>query len=149
MLELRALEGTAFEVVLGRRRLGQERLDGRELRLVGEVRGRGDRQVAVVQVLTRACEGLRLDRLRGRAHEGDEAGIAGRGHDLAVLDRNGVHAVHRLDGLATLRGYPDRLSHEEESLVPHPAIHAGPWPAITRRQSARDPGARRHYRKGH
>jgi tRNA-2-methylthio-N6-dimethylallyladenosine synthase len=54
--------------------------------------------------------------------------------------------------------------------VPHPAIHAGPWPAITRRESppsplprlqalaavecglshgARDPEARRHYRTGH
>ena len=55
-------------------------------------------------------------------------------------------------------------------LVPHPAIHAGLWPAITRRQSppsssprstdlassecdlwlgTRDPETRRHYRKGH
>jgi tRNA-2-methylthio-N6-dimethylallyladenosine synthase len=30
------------------------------------------------------------------------------------------------------------------TIVPHPAIHAGPWPAITRR----DPEAQRHYRMG-
>jgi hypothetical protein len=35
--------------------------------------------------------------------------------------------------------------------VPRPAIHAGLWPAITRRLwlGARDPEAQQHYRTGH
>ena len=81
-------------------------MDGRELRLVGQVRGRGDREVALVEVLTRARERLGLDRLRGGAHERDEARVAGRRDDLAVPNGDRVHAVHRLDGLAAAARLP-------------------------------------------
>ena len=91
----------------------QERLDGLELLGIGEVRRRRDREVSVVEVLTRARERQGLDRLRGRAHERDEVGISGRRDDLAVPDGNCVHAVLGLDGLAAEHRYPDRLSHEE------------------------------------
>ena len=49
-LSFGALERAALEVVLRGRSLVEERLHGRELRLVGQVRGRGDREVALVQV---------------------------------------------------------------------------------------------------
>ena len=113
MLQLRALERPAFEVVLGGWRLREERLDGLELLGVGEVRRRRDREVPVVEVLTRARERQGLDRLRGRAHERDEVGVSGRRDDLAVPDGYCVHAVLGLDGLAAEHRYPDRLSHEE------------------------------------
>ena len=85
-----------------------------ELLVVGEVRRRRDREVAVVQVLTRARERQRLDRLRRRAHERDEVRVSGGCDHLPVLDGHGVHAVCGLDGLAAEHRYPDRLSHEEE-----------------------------------
>src|SRR5512132_2114020 len=118
VLELRALEGAALEVVLGRRRLREERPDRLELGVVRQMRGRGDREVAVIQVLTRARERQRLDRLRGRAHERDEVWVSGGCDHLPVLDGHSVHPVCGLDGLATQRRYPDRLSHEAGTLVP-------------------------------
>jgi hypothetical protein len=116
VLELRALERAALEVVLGRRRLREERPDGCELLFVGDVRRGGDREVAVVEVLTRARERQRLDRLRGRTHERDEVGVSRRRDDLPVAEGHGVDAVCGLDGVTAEHGYPDRLSHEDETL---------------------------------
>src|SRR5262245_22431486 len=116
VLQLRALERPAFEIVLGRRRLGEETADGCELFIVGEVGCRGDRQVAVVQVLARARDRHGLDRLRGGAHERDEVRVARRCDELALLDGYCVHAVSGLDGLAAEHRYPDRLSHADETL---------------------------------
>ena len=59
------------------------------------MRGRGDRQVAVVEVVARAGERERLDRLRRGAHEAGERAVAGLGDDRAVLDGDRVHPVLR------------------------------------------------------
>src|SRR5262245_16849151 len=56
---------TAFELALLRRSLRQEGAHGRELISIGEVRGRCDREVAIVDVVARPGERNRLQRLRG------------------------------------------------------------------------------------
>src|SRR5439155_27293564 len=66
----------ALELVLVRRRLGQQRAHGRELRIVGEVGRRCERKIALVEVDPGTRHGDRLKRLRRGAHEGDQARIA-------------------------------------------------------------------------
>jgi hypothetical protein len=87
----------ALELLHRRRRLLEQRAHRRELGLVREVRRGCDRKVARVQVVACARERQRLQRLRRRAHERHELRIAGLGDHRAVLHRDGVHAVDRLD----------------------------------------------------
>ena len=108
----RVADEPALELVLGRRRLREQRAHGLERLRPGEVRRGGDREVAVVEIVARARERQRLERLRRRAHEGDERRVAGRRHDGAVAHRDGVHAVDRLDQAAAAHDYADRAHAE-------------------------------------
>jgi len=58
----------ALELVFAGGRPFEERTDGVELRRFRPVRGAGDRELALREVVTRAHERERLERLRGRAH---------------------------------------------------------------------------------
>src|SRR5215211_6030201 len=134
------------------------------------VRGGGDRELLSVELRVGARERERLQGLRRRAQRCDEERVAHGDDALALADCNRMHLVDALDELAASHGYPERLSHGGGSLVPHPAMHAGFWPAITRRQSpplsltrlpassadkcdlwlgAREPEPRRHRWTGH
>ena len=79
------------------------------------MRGGGDREVALVEVVAGPRERQRLERLRGRAHEREEARLPGGLDHAPVLHGDGVHAVARLDDLATPHGYADRV-HEQGNL---------------------------------
>ena len=63
----------------------------------------------VVEVGPRAHHGQRLDRLRGRAEERDQAGIAGGELHPPVADGDRVHDVAGLDDTAAGRLDDDRL----------------------------------------
>ena len=104
---------------------------GRELLVVGQVRGRRDRELAVVEVVARARERQRLD---GFADERRNvtARVARRRDDLAVPHGDRVHAVARLDGRRPARGYPDRLSHEDGALSARAARDGGLAPRARR-----------------
>ena len=65
--------GSGLEVGLGRGRVCEERAHGVELLRQRPVRGAGDRELAVVDVGSRAGERQRLERLRRRAEKGEEA----------------------------------------------------------------------------
>ena len=106
--------GPQLEVVLGRLGPGEQRRARRRAARRVAVGGAGDRELAVVAGRRARGERQRLERLRRGAHERDERRVAGRRDDLAVADRDGVDAVHRLDDpvprrTATLIG----VSHEE------------------------------------
>jgi len=91
----------ALELALGGGHFRKQRTHGCELFYVCEMRGRDDREVAIVEVGSRSSEGDGLDRLGGRTHERDEAGIAGLRDDCAVLYGDRVHAMDRLDHIST------------------------------------------------
>ena len=63
----------------------------------------------VVDVRARAHDRQRLERLRRRAQERDEARVAGRELDAAFADGDGVHLVAGLDDLAARHLDDDRL----------------------------------------
>ena len=116
--------------------------------------------------------------LREAVAKVDAHTVVGGADSVRALDRDGPRRRGRL-GLDRRRRFPRAPGRERIAgrgsdpggVVPHRAIHAGPWPAITRRQSppslspilhsvlpssecglwlgARDPGARRHHWKGH
>ena len=104
-----------FEVGLGCVRLREQRPDDLELLGPGEMRGARDRDLAVVEIGTRADERERLDRLGGGAEEDEQPRIAGLGNDLPVADGDGVHGVHRLDDAAADHLDLDRIGHSRET----------------------------------
>ena len=57
------------------------------------MRGRGDGEVGVGEVVAGAHEGQRLDRLRRAPQEAGEARVTRGGDDLAVADGDRVHPV--------------------------------------------------------
>ena len=69
-----------------------------------------------VEVVARANERQRLERLRRGAHEADELRVAGARDDLAVAHRDGVDAVPRLDDSAPAHLDDDRLDHEQNHM---------------------------------
>ena len=73
---MRVGTATALEVVLRRRRVGEDPAHGRELLGRRAVRGAGDRELLVVEVRSRPHDGKRLERLRRGAEERDEPRIA-------------------------------------------------------------------------
>jgi len=103
----------ALELVLIRRRTSKQTADSRQLGLVGEVRGGGDREVAVADVVARPRQWDCLQRLGRRAHQSDEAGVASRRDDFTVTDGNSVDAMPRLDDLAAADGDDQRLDGAE------------------------------------
>ena len=99
----------ALEVVLRRAGLGEQA--PHRLELVGpmEVRRAGDRDLGIVQIGPRANDGQRLERLRRAAEERAELRVSAGIDDLPVGDRDGVHAVPRLDDLTAPDLDHDRL----------------------------------------
>lgn len=108
---------TALELVLARGRLREQRPYGVQLLGAGEVRGRRDGKVPLVEVFARACEGKRLQRLRGRAHERDERRVADRDQHLLFADSDRMHPVRGLDRSAPADGHEEglRRPHAPES----------------------------------
>ena len=104
----------AVELVLASTRRGQQPPHDLDVLGGAEVRRRRDSQLVLAQVLVRAREGQRLQRLRGGAQRGDERRVAGLRHDGAVPDGHGMHLVDALDDLPTPHGYPERLTHGRE-----------------------------------
>ena len=91
------------------RRLREQAPHGGELLGGGEVRGGGDRDLLRRQVVARAHERQRLERLRRRAEERDEAGIARLLDHLAVAHHDRMHDVDRLDDAAPPDDHLDRV----------------------------------------
>ena len=118
MAQPRAVLDAALELVLRGRRLREQRLHRLELIRPGEVGGRRDREVAVVEVLARPGDRQRLERLRRGAEVADESGFAGRCDDGAVPHRDRMDEVHGLDDWAAPHDYPERLQD------PNPKRHA-------------------------
>ena len=104
-----ALLQADLELVLGRGRLRQQRADGGDLVVGGAVRRRGDREVAVVEVVAGAGQRQRLDRLGRGAHEAGERAVSGLRDDDAVLHRHRVHPVPGLHGAAATDLDDDRV----------------------------------------
>jgi hypothetical protein len=104
-----------LEVGLGRRRLLQQAAGSLELRRLRAMRRAGDRELHLGDVVALAGKGQRLERFRGRAVQRDEARIAGRLCDPAVLDDDRVDTVRSLHQRPAPHGYADR-AHGEESL---------------------------------
>ena len=100
-----------LEVCLGRGRFREQRPDRVELFGPREVRGAGDRDLAIVQIGSGSYERERLERLRGRPQERDKTRIAGFGDDPPVAHRDGVHRVDRLDHAASGHLDLDRAGH--------------------------------------
>ena len=90
----------ALEVVLGRRRRGEDPPDDRELLGRRAVRGADERDLLVVEVRPRPDDGQCLERLRRRAEVRDQPGVAGGELDPAVADGDGVDDVPRLDDVS-------------------------------------------------
>ena len=101
--------GAALELVLRRRRVGEDPAHDRELGGRGEMRGAEEHDLLVVEVRPRPHHGERLDRLRGRPEERDLVRVAGGELDAAVTNRDGVHHVPGLDHLASRHLDDDRL----------------------------------------
>ena len=101
--------GPALELVLLGRRLREQAPHGGELLGRSEVRRRGDRDLLRRQVVARADERQRLERLRRRTQERDEVRVAGLLDDRAVAHGNRVDHVPRLDDLAAPDGDNDRI----------------------------------------
>ena len=104
----------ALELVLARRRTREQPADRRQLRLVGEVRGGGNRQVAVADVVARPRQRDRLQRLGRGAHQRHQRGIARRGDHGAVPHGDRVHAMPCFHDLAAADGDCQRLDGAEE-----------------------------------
>ena len=100
LCSIRVGSGAALELVLPGRRRGQQALDRVELLGPREVGRAGDRELLVGEVRASARERQRLQRLRGRTQEADEARVACLEDDGAVLDRDDVHDVPGLDHVA-------------------------------------------------
>ena len=73
------------------------------------MRGGRDRELCRLEVVARARESERLERLRRRAHERDELGVTGRLDHAPVRDGDGVDAVARLEGAAAHDADVDRV----------------------------------------
>ena len=99
----------AFEVVLRRLRLREQGLHRLELVRLGAMRGRRDRQVALVKVVARAREGQGLQRLGRGAHVRHELRVARSLDDTSLLDGDGMDDVDRLDDGPAPNDYPERL----------------------------------------
>ena len=99
VLEPRRLR-PALEVVLGRLGALEQHAHRGELFGQRQVRRRGDRELPRIEVVVRARERERLEGLRRRAEEALQPGIARGLDDPAVLHRNGVHPVRRLNDVA-------------------------------------------------
>ena len=85
--------GAALEVLLRRRRDSEDAPDGGDLLGRREMRGARERDQLVVQLRARADDRERLERLRGRAEEGDELGVAGDELDPAIAHDDRVDDV--------------------------------------------------------
>src|SRR5262249_53171758 len=114
LLRRPALLETELEVVFGRVRVREELPRGLDL-LGCVVMGRArDRDLVVSEVVARAHERQRLQRLRSRAQEADELRIAGARDKFAAAHRDGVDTVPRLDNSVPAYLDEDRLIHDRE-----------------------------------
>ena len=110
VLDPAAVHRATLEVVLGGSGAREELADGRQLLGPCVVRGRGDGDVLLGEVVVRADEEKRLDRLGGRAHERDESGVATLlGKRSSRVDASGVNAMARLGHPASDDGYCERI----------------------------------------
>jgi hypothetical protein len=98
-----------LELLLRRGSLGQQPPDGLDLFRLGAMGSRRDRDVCVVQVVARAHERQRLERLGRRAQRRDQLAVARLGDDLAIPYGNGVYEVDRLHERSAPHGYADRV----------------------------------------
>jgi len=99
-----------LEVVLGGSGAREELADGRQLLGPCVVRGRGDGDVLLGEVVVRADEEKCLDRLRGRAHERDETSLTALlGERSRRVYTHSVDAVVRLDDPSSDDGYCERI----------------------------------------
>ena len=101
--------GATLELVLPGRRLCQQAPHRGKLLGGGEVRRGSDRDLLGRQVVARANQRQRLERLRSRAEIRDAAGIARLLDHLAVAHRDRVHDVDRLDDVAPPDDHLDRV----------------------------------------
>src|SRR5919109_2388157 len=108
--------GPTLELVLLRRRLREERAHGAELLRVGDVRGAGDGDLAVVDVRPRPDDRQRLNRLRRRAEVVDEPAVAGLRDDSSVTDGHGMDDVPGFRDRPACDGYRDPIGHGERRL---------------------------------
>ena len=110
VLEPAAVHRAAFEVVLRGSGAREKLADGRQLLGPCVVRGGGDGDVLLREVVVRADEEKRLDRLGGRAHERDETSVATLlGERSSRVDTDCVDAVARLGHPASDDGYCERI----------------------------------------
>ena len=110
VVQAASVHGAALEVVLARSCARKELPDRRELLGSGSVRGAGDGDVLLGEVVVGANEEECLDRLRRRPHEGDEPCVAVRLHDAPVgIHPRRVDAVTRLDHPSPGDGYCERI----------------------------------------
>ena len=108
MLDRRRL-GPALEVVLRRGRVGEDATDDGELLGRRPMRGAQERDLLVVELGPRPDDRERLERLRRRAEQRDELGVAGGELDPAVAHGDGVDDVPRLDDVAAHHLDEERL----------------------------------------
>src|SRR5262249_51496489 len=113
-----------------------------ELRGVGEVRSRGDRELPLVAVVVGARQWERLKRLRGGAEEGHQLGVAGRSDELAVAYQRRMHHVRRLDDASAPHDYPDGADHGEGGVEAPRARGGGAGGARRRGRVGAFPAAR-------
>ena len=109
-----ALLHAELEIVLRRLGTRKQRSDGSDLFGRVVMRGAGDCELVVRQVVAGSHQRKRLQRLGGGAHEARQRRVARRGHDFARADSDCVNPVHRLDSFVPAHLDDDRLAHARE-----------------------------------
>ena len=94
----------ALELVLAGGRAREQTAHGGQLRLVGEVGGRGDRQVTLADVVAGPRQRKGLERLGRGAHQRHQRGIAGGRDHGAVTHGDRVHPMPCFHDLAAADG---------------------------------------------
>ena len=101
--------GATLELVHSRGRLVEQAADRGELLRRGEVRGGGDRDLLVGEVVPGAHERQRLEGLGRGAEVRDEAGVARLGQDSTVLNGDRMDVMARLLHVAAADDHRERI----------------------------------------
>src|SRR5437588_3357913 len=100
-----------LEVVLRRVGPREQRTHGGDLLRRVAVRGTGDCELVVRQVVSRADERKRLERFRRGTHEAGLRKVPGCRDDLAAANRDGMNPMHGLDHSVPAHFDDDRFRH--------------------------------------